>query len=125
MLYTLSIFALEPMSWVNKYEWRQFTELESCATGTYWKSMGDAMDISYDKLPSYKDGWRDGLHWLDELSNWGAQYELTHMVPAETNRQCGDALFQSLLPGLAPKNLEIVKEIASVLLGDRLRKALM
>ena len=31
MLYTLSLFALEPVRWVNKYEWREFTDLEVCA----------------------------------------------------------------------------------------------
>ncbi|KAE9987389.1 hypothetical protein EG327_003835 [Venturia inaequalis] len=31
MLYTLSLFATEPCRWVNRYEWRQMTEMETCA----------------------------------------------------------------------------------------------
>jgi len=31
MLYTLSLFALEPIRWVNRYEWREMTPMEVCA----------------------------------------------------------------------------------------------
>lgn len=110
---------------INRYEWGCFTDLEVCATGTYWRSMGDAMDISYEDLPSYKDGWNNGAHWLGELSDWGAQYEKAHMVPAQTNRQCGDSFLQSILPGFAPIYQDTLKEVASVLLGERLRNAMM
>jgi hypothetical protein len=54
MLYTLSLFAPEPICWINRFEWRCLTDLERCASGTYWKSMGDAMKISYNVLPSQK-----------------------------------------------------------------------
>ncbi|KAF6227091.1 hypothetical protein HO133_008532 [Letharia lupina] len=80
MLYTLSLFALEPARWVRKYEWRKLTELELCACGTYWKSMGDAMDISYSILPSSIPGWKDGLQWLDEVEAWSLRYEEAYMV---------------------------------------------
>lgn len=57
LLYTLSLFALEPSRWVTKYEWRDLTDLELCACGTYWKAMGDAMGISYQiLLRVIKDG---------------------------------------------------------------------
>lgn len=87
--------------------------------------MGDAMDISYNNLPSYKDGWNDGVHWLGELRDWAARYENAHMVPAKTNRQCGDSFFRSILPGFAPHHQDTFKEVASVLLGKRLRTAMM
>ena len=125
MLYTLSLFALEPQRWIDRYEWRYLTDLELCATGTYWKSMGDAMQISYTRLPSYKEGWIDGFQWLEELREWGTQYELKHMVPALSNKQLADAQFESLLPDMTPRNRIICKRIASVLLGQRLRKAMM
>lgn len=31
MLYTLTLFALEPVRWINRYEWRKLTDLEICA----------------------------------------------------------------------------------------------
>jgi hypothetical protein len=65
MLYTLSLFALEPMRWIRTLEWRAFSEMESCASAVSWKSLGDAMDISWDGMPSSSKGWADGLGWLD------------------------------------------------------------
>ncbi|KAL8730332.1 MAG: hypothetical protein Q9181_004691 [Wetmoreana brouardii] len=37
MLFTLSLFALEPMRWVKRYEWRELSQVEVCAVGTLWK----------------------------------------------------------------------------------------
>jgi hypothetical protein len=31
LLYTLSLFAIEPVRWVKRYEWREMTEMEICA----------------------------------------------------------------------------------------------
>ena len=31
LLYTLSVFITEPISWVGKYEWRALTDMEKCA----------------------------------------------------------------------------------------------
>jgi hypothetical protein len=45
LLYTLSVFITEPITWVGKYEWRAMTDMEKCAIGTFWKSIGDAMGI--------------------------------------------------------------------------------
>src|SRR5687767_7475550 len=50
LLYTLSVFITEPISWINRFEWRQVTDLEICALGTFWKSIGDAMSIDYSDL---------------------------------------------------------------------------
>lgn len=35
LLYTLSVFITEPITWVEKYEWRKVTEMEKCALGTF------------------------------------------------------------------------------------------
>ena len=125
MLYTLSLFALEPPRWINRHDWRCFTELELCACGTLWKSIGDAMQISYAKLPSYEVGWRDGLHWLEEMNEWGMEYEEAQMVPALTNQQLCDGYFKSILVDMPLRFQNIGKQIVAVLLGPRLRKAMM
>lgn len=51
MLYTLNLFATEPIRFVRQYEWRSITEMKRCAVGTYWKSLGDAL-----KTPIGKEG---------------------------------------------------------------------
>jgi len=43
------------------------------------------MSIVFQDLPSYTQGWTDGLHWLEEL------YEIAHMIPAQTNNRLADA----------------------------------
>ena len=125
LLYTLSLFALEPARWIDRYEWRRLTDLELAACGTYWKSMGEAMEIGFSALPSHVRGWEDGLHWLREIEKWSLRYEETHMVPAETNRQLADSHFQILCFNV-PKQFHLVcKKTMSVLLGTRLQKAMM
>ena len=125
LLYTLSIFALEPSRWINKYEWRRLSDVEMCACGTYWKNMGDAMEISYTKLPSSAQGWQDGLQWLNEVKAWSDQYEESHMIPAKTNKHLVDSQFEYLLPNLASTYRDICKRMAVSLLGDRLRNSVM
>lgn len=124
-LYTLSIFALEPSRWINRYDWRSLSDLEMCACGTYWKNMGDAMDVSYTKLPSSAKGWQDGLHWLKELEEWGDEYEKAHMVPADTNKQLADSQLDIMLPLWPARFRHACRMILIVLLGDRLRRSMM
>ena len=125
LLYTLSLFALEPARWVDKYEWRSLTDLELCACGTYWKGMGDAMEISFTKLRSCKKGWQDGLHWLQEMEEWSQAYEERYMVPAASNKQLADSHFEILCINVPHRFFGPCKKMISVLLGERLRKAMM
>lgn len=125
LLYALSIFALEPSRWINRYEWRCVSDVEMCAFGTYWKNMGDAMEISCAKLPSSMRGWRDGLHWLIELEEWSDEYEEANMVPADTNRQLADSQLDTLLPKCPATYLDSCRKMVIALLGDRLRRSMM
>ncbi|EGD98232.1 hypothetical protein TESG_05613 [Trichophyton tonsurans CBS 112818] len=104
MLYTLSLFALEPARWVDEYDWRKITDLERCAAGTFWKSIGDAMEIKYDKLPSASTGFRDGIHWLEEIDAWSREYERKCMVPDKNNHETANETVELLLYN-APKFL--------------------
>ncbi|CRG91812.1 hypothetical protein PISL3812_08866 [Talaromyces islandicus] len=129
MLYTLSLFALEPIRFIETYEWRKLTDLEKCAIGTYWKSLGDALEISYEKLPSgTKEGpskFRDGLHWLKEISVWSQAYEITNMKPSAANKEVADKTTDVLVFTL-PQFLEPVGiAFVSFIMDDRLRKAMM
>lgn len=125
LLYTLSLFALEQGRWVDRYEWRSLTDMELCACGTFWRSMGDAMVIPYTDLPSSKTGWQDGLHWLEEIREWSLTYEDSHMIPAITNKQLAESHLDVLFFNLSETYINIGKRFVTVLLGERLRKAMM
>ncbi|KAI9799172.1 MAG: hypothetical protein M1833_004212 [Piccolia ochrophora] len=135
MLYTLGRFALEPISWIDRYEWRQLSDMERCAIGTFWKAIGDAMKIDYALLPSGPaasgteekngSGWRDGLHWLDEVNAWSESYETTHMVPAESNRITAQHTTALLLWHI-PRFLKPGGErVVAALMDERTRRAMM
>lgn len=126
MLYTLSLFATEPIRFINQYEWRQTTELERCAMGVFWKSIGDAMEIDYTNyLPSAATGFRDGIHWLEEISEWAKQYEKKAMVPAQSNRDTADQT-TAVLTFILPSKLKFVGEwFVSHMMDDRLRRAML
>ncbi|RMJ25183.1 hypothetical protein PHISP_03938 [Aspergillus sp. HF37] len=125
MLYTLSLFATQPIRFVEDYEWRSLTELEKCAIGTFWKSIGDGLEVSYSELPSGKTGFRDGLHWLEEIGAWSEGYEKRCMVPDIKNRETADqttAVLVYMLPkALVPVGLKFV----SFMMDERLRRAML
>lgn len=125
LLYTLSVFALEPTRWVYRYEWRGLSDLELCATGTFWKAMGDKMEISFAKLLSYEKGWTDGLHWLEEVKAWSEEYESKFMVPAKTNSDLAMAHLDVIFINIPTRLNKVGKYVVSVLVGERLRKAMM
>jgi hypothetical protein len=124
MLYTLSLFALEPVRWVHKYEWRDMTDLERCASGTFWKAMGDAMLITFEELPSSKTGWRDGLHWLEEVEKWSLKYEEANMIPAATNNELAEAHLDVLFLNVPTWLNQVGKKVVSILVEERLQKAM-
>ena len=129
MLYTLSLFVSEPIRWIDRYEWRKLEDIELCALGTFWKSVGDAMEISWEKLKSGTGGkkgtWKDGLQWVEEVMEWSEQYERECMVPNVNSMKTADETTNILLWSL-PKPLKGVgKNLVSALMGDRLRNAMM
>lgn len=147
MLYTLSLFAWEPVLWIQRWEWREVSDLERCAMGVYWKGIGDAMGINYSFLPggqpvqstapgnghgdgtTAKDGesirgWRDGLHWMDELAHWAEQYENENMLPAVSNTLIADKTVDLLLVSLPASLKPFGKKAVAVLMDTRLRIAM-
>lgn len=128
MLYTLSLFAGEPLKWITSYEWRGFTIMEKAAIGTFWKGVGDAMEIDMSLLPSggsSRDGWTDGSHWLDELLIWSEDYESQHMLPdVNSHKLAMETLNYILWP--VPKALKTLGFWAvQSLMDDRLTKTMM
>jgi len=46
MLHTLALFVLEPMRWIERFEWRKMTKLEKVAVFVYWREIGYRMGMN-------------------------------------------------------------------------------
>ncbi|KAI1261618.1 hypothetical protein F5Y18DRAFT_419416 [Xylariaceae sp. FL1019] len=126
MLYTLGLFALEPIRWTAKYDWRSLTDVEKCALGVFWKDMGEAMEISYDQLqPFLSLEFDDGLAWLDALQEWCDQYETAHMVPAVSNRDVSKATLDIAVFNIPVRLRKLAVKAVAAILEPRLQKAMM
>lgn len=125
MLYTLSLFALEPIRWTKQFEWREVNFVERAAMGTYWRYMGDAMEIPLASLDSAKTGWSDGLHFLEDLEKWSLAYESKFMVPAETNRTVAKGTIDIGLFNVPKIFHGIALPFVAALLQAHLRRAMM
>ena len=125
MLYTLSLFALEPIRWIRRYEWRELEDFERCAIGTFWKATGDAMAIDYGCLRSVHEGWLDGLQWLEEVEAWAEAYEERSMVPDINNHKTADETTALLLWYVPQWAKSHGQKIVCALMDDRLRAAMM
>lgn len=101
------------------------TEMERCASGTYWKGIGDALGISYDVLPSGSTRFKDGIHWLEEISVWSQEYEKMHMKPHARNKEIADKTIDVLVYNLPGFMKPLGVYFASFLMDDRLRDAMM
>lgn len=125
MLFTLSLFALQPIRFITRFEWRHLSDLERCAIGTFWKSAGDALGISYERLPSGGTGFKDGIQWLEEIDAWSKEYEAEKMVPDVKNQETADqttAILLYMLPkALHPVGLQFV----TFMMDERLRRAML
>lgn len=124
-LYTLSVCVTEPVRFMRLYEWRPLNEMEVNAIGSFWKTLGDAMDIEYKGYLRRAGEWRDGVEFAEDITEWAAQYERDAMRPAETNRAMGGELMRLLtyhVPGFLQP---FVEEVLTVLMGDRLRDAFL
>lgn len=128
LLYTLALFAVEPIRWIDQYEWRKLEDFEKCAIGTFWKAIGDAMGIGYSKLRGRGkggQGWSDGLQWLNELKEWSLEYEKRFMVPDKNNHRTAEQTVAILLYSIPGFAKPFGRKIVSALMDDRLRAAMM
>ncbi|KAJ5090597.1 hypothetical protein N7532_009281 [Penicillium argentinense] len=92
MLHTLGSAVVDIFHAVDTGEWRSLTNVERCAVGVFHKALGEAMEIPFTALPSFKNGWRDGGHFAEELCDWVKWYEGVAVKPAESNRVIGRQL---------------------------------
>ena len=125
MLYTLSLFTLEPIRWTTRYEWRCLSDLELCAMGVCWKDIGDAMEIPYDPLRSKMRDYTDGLSWLRALEDWSLEYETDHMLPDPMNKKMSMATLDIALSNVPICLRGVALGLITSLLGPRLRTAML
>jgi hypothetical protein len=121
MLYTLSLFALEPVRWIARHEWRSLNEIELCAMGVFWKDVGEKMDVPYGVLGECKDG----IAWIEALDKWSTAYEENYMLPEESNRLVAQGTLYILLFNVPVSLRPFVRKLISGLLQPRLRTAIM
>lgn len=137
LLYTLSVFVTQPIAWVRRFEWRELSDVEVCALGTFWKSIGDAMGIRFEGFldgaaaaggaagSGGGKGWRDGIDFAQDLSQWAHRYEIAHLVPAKSNKITADQLTPMLL-FYVPRWLKpLFYQAVGVVMGERLRDAML
>ena len=101
------------------------TGLERCALSVLWKSIGEAMQIPYDVLPSCRSGWHNGLEWLDELAEWSNVYQQDHMMPAISNKHLAYSTIDRLLWKLPVSMKSVGKNLMTALLEDKVREAML
>ncbi len=127
MLYTLGLFACEPVRWIEAYEWRSLDPIEECALGVFWRGVGEAMDIGYEGLKGQDSGvgWKDGREWMEDVKAWVEAYERKEMRPDEGNKALTEKTVAILLWGVPAWAKGAGSKVVSVLMGDRLREAMM
>ncbi|KAI6080642.1 hypothetical protein F4821DRAFT_53339 [Hypoxylon rubiginosum] len=126
LLYTLSVFITEPPRFCRLYEWRELNEMEYCAYGVLWKSVGDAMGIEYKGLLAKAEtGWRDGVEFADDIAAWAKAYEVVAMKPSRVCAKPARALIPMITYWTPSFAKPFATKVVISLLGDRVREAFM
>ncbi|KAF2019087.1 hypothetical protein BU24DRAFT_112336 [Aaosphaeria arxii CBS 175.79] len=125
LLYTLSLFLLEPRRWIERHEWRTLTPMELCALGTFWKSIGDAMEISYEPLSHGPSNFKDGLEFMEDMELWSNAYEKRTMIPNDWNHKLANETTAILLTNVPPFLKPTGKHAVEALMDERLRRAMI
>ncbi|KAG0019728.1 hypothetical protein BGZ80_005342 [Entomortierella chlamydospora] len=111
--HTLAMFAIEPSHWINRFEWRQLTELENNAMLAIWTNF--ARKIGIEEIPET----------VQEFRQWVEDYEIKNIKSAPSNRSMADssiATSQTMVS--TPKAKSRVRKLIIALMGPRYRNAL-
>lgn len=122
LLYVLCGSLAEPIRFIGLWEWRALDDMEVAALGTFWKYIGEMMNIDF-KAEIGKDEWTDGVEFVEDLAAWAAEYEIHHMRPAPEVKRLGKILIDLLLSAYPSFMQPFVHKVVLVLLGERLRHA--
>lgn len=124
LLHTLGDGAHEIMRTIRVEEWRPLTDVELCAVGVFHRAYGEDLEIPFDVLPSAKEGWRDGVHFVKELSDWTVQYEREVCRPNEPSDKYVRAYVDSLTNKLGKGVTVFARKVLGSNLDDVMRESL-
>ncbi|KAH7390522.1 hypothetical protein BKA66DRAFT_413863 [Pyrenochaeta sp. MPI-SDFR-AT-0127] len=112
MISTLCLFVLEPIHWIEKYEWRALTEVEKTAFFIYWREIGSRMGIT--DMPCT----------LPDLETWNEQFLAENVYYADSNKIVADTTLELYSRDLQKPLRPVLNNIASALVDERTRVAL-
>lgn len=121
MIFVLAGFIVEPIRWIERYEWRALSELELCALGTFFKATGDDMGIDFSPVGETKDG----LEFAKAIQIWTERYEAEHMVPQEINHALAEARLNDITQNMPRWKARLARQVFLSLMMPRLRTAVM
>lgn len=124
MLHTLGSGLYEAIRIVEQQEWRQLTSVEVCALGVFHKNLGEDMGIPFTALPSSREGWQDGVHFVQELADWTIRYEKEVAVPTPTNDQYVRVYVDSAVSSLPRPVCTFLRKLIGHELDDTMRTSL-
>ncbi|KAL4916852.1 hypothetical protein BDW62DRAFT_218449 [Aspergillus aurantiobrunneus] len=112
MIHTLALFVLEPLRWIDRFEWRRLLEVERVAVFVYWREI--AMRMGMVGVPATIDG----------LVSWKAEFEKTQMYFAESNVACVDATVRLFVTHWPAWARGFGKTVVASLVEERVRPVL-
>jgi hypothetical protein len=112
LIHTLALFVLEPLRYIDEYEWRKLERIEKVALFQYWKEIGNRMGMV--GIPET----------LDDLIVWTRNYEQKHMFYSPNNTKCYEGAVNLYLRDLPPTIRPVAKSLADSLMEDYVRDAL-
>jgi len=124
LLHTLGDGAHEILRTIRAEEWRPLTEVELCAVGVFHQAYGEDLEIPFDPLPSAKVGWRDGVHFVQELSDWTVQYEKEVCRPNEPSDKYVRAYVDSLFNKMGKGVTVVARKVLGSNLDNVMRESL-
>lgn len=111
MVYTLCLLTCEALQWIDKYDWRQTTELEKHASWVFWYEVGRRMGLT-DVPTSF-----------EACAKFIEDFEEKNMFPSKDNAVIAKgvfALYASTVPAfLAP----VVRAVITAFMESRLSGA--
>eukprot|EP01080_Neovahlkampfia_damariscottae_P005866 gene5866-9694_t len=111
-LYTLSVFILEPIRWINKYGYRKAEKHEIESNFLFYKNLGKKMKI--ENIPNS----------YEEMDKWNKKFENDYMNFNQSNNDIGEATMKLLASKLPQFCYPVVKGAARSLMDDRLLESM-
>lgn len=122
MLYVLFESMYQPVRFMRLYEWREMSDMEVAAVATFWKYIGEMMEIDYEAELGKKE-WKDGIEFMEDVERWAIEYENEHLGPSPEIGKLGTVLVDLLLSAYPKFSRDPGYKILMVLMGERMRDA--